>query len=41
MSRLITEADEGLITEDEMIGNVWLLYVAAFDTTAMSIGNSI
>ena len=41
MSRLITAADEGLITEDEMIGNVWLLYVAAFDTTAMSIGNSI
>jgi cytochrome P450 len=41
MSRLIAEADAGLITEDELIGNVWLLFVAAFDTTAMTIGNAI
>jgi cytochrome P450 len=40
-SRMIAAADEGLLTEEELVSNVWLLYVAAFDTTALTIGSSV
>lgn len=40
MSSMIADADDGLLTEDELVTNVWGLYVGAHDTTALSICNA-
>jgi pimeloyl-[acyl-carrier protein] synthase len=41
MSKMIADADEGLLSEEELVTNVWGLYVGGHDTTALSICNSI
>jgi cytochrome P450 len=41
VSRMIADADAGLLTEEELVTNVWGLYVGGHDTTSLSIGNAM
>lgn len=41
VSLMIADADAGLLTEEELVTNVWGLYVGGHDTTSLSIGNAI
>lgn len=39
--KMIGDADEGIITEPELIAQLWSIYVGGHDTSALSIGNGI
>ncbi|HTK61611.1 MAG TPA: cytochrome P450 [Pseudonocardia sp.] len=41
VSKMIGDADEGIITEPELIAQLWSIYVGGHDTSALSIGNAI
>lgn len=41
VSMMIADADAGLLTEEELVTNVWGLYVGGHDTTSLSIGNAM
>jgi cytochrome P450 len=39
--KMIGDVDEGIITEPELIAQLWSIYVGGHDTSALSIGNAI
>jgi hypothetical protein len=41
VSTMIADADAGVITEPELVANLWSIYVGGHDTSALSIGNAI
>jgi len=41
VSQMIGDADEGIISEPELIAQLWSIYVGGHDTSALSIGNAI
>ena len=41
VSKMIGDADSGVITEAELIANLWSIYVGGHDTSALSICNAI
>jgi len=41
LSALIAEADEGELTEKELVANAWGLYAAGHETTGSAIGNAV
>lgn len=41
VGKMIGDVDEGVITEPELIAQLWSIYVGGHDTSALSIGNAI
>lgn len=41
LSGLIAEADQGHLSDDEVVANAWGLYVAGHETSASLIGNAV
>jgi cytochrome P450 len=41
MGKMIGDADSGVLTEDELIANLWSIYVGGHDTSALSIGSAL
>lgn len=41
MGKMIGDADAGVLTEDELIANLWSIYVGGHDTSALSIGSAL
>jgi hypothetical protein len=41
LSVLIREADEGVLTEDELVANAWGLFAGGFDTTGSAIAGAM
>lgn len=41
VGKMIAEADAGTISEEELIANLWSIYVGGHDTSALSIGNAM
>jgi cytochrome P450 len=41
VGKMIADTDGGTLTEDELIANLWSIYVGGHDTSALSIGNAV
>jgi cytochrome P450 len=41
VGKMIDDTDAGKLTEDELIANLWSIYVGGHDTSALSIGNAL
>jgi pimeloyl-[acyl-carrier protein] synthase len=41
VSKMVTDADAGALTEAELIANLWSIYVGGHDTSALSICNAV
>ena len=41
MTKMIGDADSGVLTEDELIANLWSIYVGGHDTSALSICSAL
>jgi cytochrome P450 len=41
VGKMIADTDAGTMTEEELIANLWSIYVGGHDTSALSIGNAI
>jgi hypothetical protein len=40
VGKMIADTDAGTLTEEELIANLWSIYVGGHDTSALSIGNA-
>lgn len=41
VNKMIADTDDGTLTEDELIANLWSIYVGGHDTSALSICNAM